>query len=143
MKSITSRSCFAPIEGFSGFVIKPYQICLGFTLNLYLFIYDCIITYFKYSWLMPIIFLIINIFMSIFLYLDLNIMSSAFLEEYLKMVSIDDMLNPESSNGSGSGGNNSGSGGNNLGPEDNNSGAMVLMIQETIILRLMETCVIG
>ena len=57
------------------------------------------------------------------------------------MMSINDMLNPESSSSNNLGGNNSGSDGNNPGFEGNNSGVMVL-IQETMLLKVVKTHVI-
>lgn len=49
-------------------------------------------------------------------------MCNAFLGEYLNMLSINDMLNPESSSDNNPGGNHSGSDGNHSGPSGNNSG---------------------
>lgn len=60
---------------------------------------------------MPIILFIFNILISMFFYLDLHLMCNVFLDEYLNMLSINDMLNPECSEGNNSGpaeGNNSG-----------------------------------
>ena len=68
-------------------------------------------------------------------------MCNVFLDGYLNMMSINDMLNPESSSSNNLGGNNSGSDGNNPGFEGNNSGVMVL-IQETMLLKVVKTHVI-
>ena len=84
---------------------------------------------------------IFNILISVFFYLDLHIMCNVFLDGYLNMMSINNMLNPESSSSNNLGGNNSGSDGNNPGFEGNNSGVMVL-IQETMLLKVVKTHVI-
>nr|YP_010121886.1 hypothetical protein KQ509_mgp12 [Monilinia fructicola]QRF72262.1 hypothetical protein [Monilinia fructicola] len=71
---------------------------------------------------MAVVLFIINILISVFFYLDLHMMCNVFLGEYLNMMSINDMLNPESSSDNNLGGNNAGSDGNKPGSEGNNSG---------------------
>jgi len=76
---------------------------------------------------MPIIIYIVNILLLIFFYLDLHIMCNVFLDGYLNMMNINDMLNTEAPSDNTSGGNSPGpegnnSGGNNPGHPGNNSG---------------------
>jgi hypothetical protein len=76
---------------------------------------------------MPIIIYTVNILLLIFFYLDLHIMCNVFLDGYLNMMNINDMLNTEAPSDNTSGGNSPGpegnnSGGNNPGHPGNNSG---------------------
>jgi hypothetical protein len=121
-QKVRSLAGYSFYTGFCGFVIKLYKICFGFTLNLYLFMSNCILLFFKHSWAMSIIFFILNILINILFYLDLHTVYDVFLDEYLSMLSVGDMLNSEAPGDSNTGGNNSGPEGNNSGPEGNNSG---------------------
>ena len=64
---------------------------------------------------MPIIIYTVNILLLIFFYLDLHIMCNVFLDGYLNMMNINDMLNTEAPSDNTSGGNNPGHPGNNSG----------------------------
>ena len=71
---------------------------------------------------MPILFFLFNILMHTFFYLDLHMVHDVFLYEFLNILSLGDMLNPEAASDNNSRSNNSGPEGNNSGHSGHNSG---------------------